>query len=81
VSELVGAVEHQRKGFDCRDVQGDDTMARLVLAAAHVQQLLHEIHVHAPQVFDFDRTHRRVGRHDRSAVHMFPFRVRSRGIE
>jgi hypothetical protein len=65
VVEHVGALEHPRERIERRRVQPDDAVARLVLAPAHVQELLDQIDIAAPEVLDLDVTHRRVRCHDR----------------
>src|SRR5689334_16502665 len=56
-------------------------MARLVLAPSDVQQPLDEIHVAAANVLHLHGTHRGVGRDDRGAVDVLPFRIRGGDVE
>ena len=76
VSEEICPLEHSSCRFDRRRVQRDDTVARLVLAASHVDEPLDEIHIAAPKVLHLDRPHRRVGGDDSCAIHVLPLCVR-----
>jgi hypothetical protein len=81
VPEQIGAFEHARHSFNCRRVQRDHAMARLVLAPSNVQQPLDEIHVGPAHVLEFHRTHRSVRRHDRGAIDVLPFGIRGGDVE
>jgi hypothetical protein len=64
VPEQIGAFEHARHSFDCRGVQWDDAMARLVLAPFVVDRanLVVWWRVPAPQNWPRARAFRIAGR-------------------
>jgi hypothetical protein len=81
VPEEISALEHPCCGFDGRCVERDDSVARLDLAPSNVHEALDEIHIAPANVFHLDWPHRRVGRHDRSAVNVLPLRTRGGDVE
>jgi hypothetical protein len=76
MSQQVRPLEHSGGSFDGRCIERYHPVARLVLAPPDVKEALDEIDVTPAQVLDLDRPHRRVGRDDRGAVHVLPFRIR-----
>jgi len=58
VPEQIRTFEHPRHSFDCRDVQRDDAMARLVLAPSNVDEPLGGIHIAETKMLHLDRPHR-----------------------
>jgi hypothetical protein len=75
VAEQIGALQHPRNGLDGRRVEGNHTVARLVLAATNVDELLHEIDVAPAEVLNLHRPPRCVRRDDGGAIHVLPLCV------
>ncbi|ODS54082.1 MAG: hypothetical protein ABS36_11590 [Acidobacteria bacterium SCN 69-37] len=81
VAEQIGTFDHPGDGLQRRRIQWDDAVARLVLAAADVKQLLRQVDVAAAEVLDLHRPHRCVSGSDRRTVDVLPLRIGCRSLE
>ena len=81
VPEQIGTLDHASDRRDGRRVERNHTVARLVLAAANVEALLHEIDIAPAEVLHLHRAHRRVRGDDSGAVDVLPFRIRGGAVE
>lgn len=75
VAELVGTLDHRLDDVHGVVIQGQHSLASLVLALANVQRLRVQIHVLAADMLDFDTAHRRVRRKHSGAVDVLPFGI------